>query len=81
MVAKFRKRKRNNKRITIKMASSLLSRLGQLKHCNNYNVYKILFKNEPIISELKAIIKNAHRGKLLEWNTLLEQRTMIKSLK
>lgn len=80
-VAKFRKRKRNNKRITIKMASSLLSRLGQLKHCNNYNVYKILFKNEPIISELKAIIKNAHRGKFLEWNILLEQRTMIKSLK
>ena len=45
------------------------------------NEYKILFKNEPIVSELKAIIKNAHRGELLEWNTLLEQRTMIKSLK
>ena len=43
------------KRILAGAAASLLSRLGQLKHCNNHNLYRMLFQGERLMRELKRI--------------------------
>lgn len=42
---------------TERMAASLLSRLGQLKHCNNYKIYKRIYWKFGIIKELKKLIR------------------------
>lgn len=49
------------KNVPVKAARSLMSRLGQLRHCNSRNFY---FKNvEPYINikEIKGVIRNASR--------------------
>ncbi len=77
-VARYRKRKRKRKRIFPTMAASVLSRLGQLKHCNNHNLYKRLFCGEHILRELKNIIRKSRERELIEWNTFLAQRAAQK---
>lgn len=57
-VARYRKRKRQGKRMMAGAAASLLSRLGQLKHCNNRNIYRLLFHGERIVRELKEAVRN-----------------------
>lgn len=80
-IARYRKRKRQGKRIMAGAAASLLSRLGQLKHCNNHNIYRMLFKGERIVRDLKKIIRQQQRKEELTWNTYLEQRATLKSSK
>lgn len=80
-IARYRKRKRQGKRIMAGAAASLLSRLGQLKHCNNHNIYRMLFRGERIIRDLKKIIRQQQRKEELTWNTYLEQRATLKSSK
>lgn len=80
-IARYRKRKRQGKRIMAGAAASLLSRLGQLKHCNNHNIYRMLFKGERIVRDLKKIIRQQQRKEELTWNTYLEQRAKLKSSK
>lgn len=80
-IARYRRRKRQGKRIMAGAAASLLSRLGQLKHCNNHNIYRMLFKGERIVRDLKKIIRQQQRKEELTWNTYLEQRATLKSSK
>lgn len=80
-VARYRKRKRLGKRIMAGAAASLLSRLGQLKHCNNHNIYRMLFQGERIMRELKRIVREKQRKEELTWNTYLERRRILKSSK
>lgn len=72
-VAKYRKRRDANKPISARTANSIISRCGQLKHCSNVNLYRILFRGERILRECKNIIRNARR-KEITWSTYLEQR-------
>lgn len=80
-LARYRKRKKRRKRIFAGAAASLISRLGQLKHCNNYNLYRMLFKGQRIMRELKAIIRQKQRKEELSWNMYLERRAKLKSSK
>jgi len=77
-VARYRKRKRQGKRIMAGAAASLLSRLGQLKHCNNHNIYRMLFNGERIMRELKKVIR---RKEEITWSMYLERRARSKSSK
>ena len=78
-IANYRKRKRLGKRILPGMASSLLSRIGQLKHCNNYNLYRMLFDGQRLQRELKQIVREAQKKETLTWNMYLEQRRIWRS--
>ena len=80
-MARYRRRKRNGSPVTYGMAGSILSRLGQLKHCNNANFYKNLFRGKKVMKELKGIQRQAQRKEELTWNTYLEHRRTSKSLK
>lgn len=80
-LARYRKRKKRRKRIFAGAAASLISRLGQLKHCNNFNLYRMLFKGQRIMRELKAIIRQKQRKEELSWNMYLERRAKSKSSK
>ncbi len=80
-LARYRKRKKRRKRIFAGAAASLISRLGQLKHCNNYNLYRMLFKGQRVIRELKAIIRKKQRKEELTWNMYLERRAKSRSSK
>ena len=62
------------------MAMSILSRLGQLEHCSNVNIYRRLFGGRKIQRELKDIIRRSRR-KEITWNMYLEQRRIRRSLK
>ena len=68
---KYRKMKKQGRRIPPQMAESMLSRLGQLKHCNNVHIYKMLFKGERVARELKRI-ERSHRKELITWSMFLE---------
>lgn len=80
-IARYRKRKRLHKRIMTSTAAGLLSRWGQLAHCNNHNIYRMLFDGQRIIRELKRIVRDAHKKEELTWNMYLEQRRMQRSSK
>ena len=60
-------------------AAGLLSRFGQLKHCNNYEIYRRILRGEKIQRQLKSIIRQSNRRELLTWSTFLEQRARWKS--
>lgn len=56
-----------------KMAASLISRLGQLKHCNNYRIYKKIYWKYNIIKELKRVIQKERNKIMLMWNNYIER--------
>ena len=70
-IRRYRKRTTSGRRIPPRMANSILSRLGQLKHCNNMNIYRMIFKGEKIIRALKNIVRE-QRKELSTWNMFLE---------
>jgi len=78
-IARYRKRRNTRKRIFPGVASSIISRLGQLKHCNNVNLYQMIFKGERLVRELKNIIREKKRKETLTWSTYLAQRMRWKS--
>lgn len=80
-IARYRRRKRQGKRIMAGAASSILSRLGQLKHCNNFNLYRLLFRGERLMRDLKKVVRKKQQKEELTWNTYLEQRAKWKSSK
>ena len=65
--------------VPYKMAHSILSRLGQIRHCNNYKIYRMLYKGERIEKQLKIIIKQ--NKEVLTWSMYLTQRAQARSLK
>lgn len=70
-LGRYRK-KRKKGYVPKKMAQSILSRLGQLKHCNNCNIYKKMYCGERIEKELKTIIKQ--NKEVMTWTMFLEQK-------
>lgn len=78
-MARYRRRIRQGRPIHPKSAASLLSRLGQLRHCNNYHFYQWLFRGERIMRALKRIIRSQRRNEEIAWNTYLVQRAASKS--
>lgn len=80
-IARYRKRRNAGRRIAERMAASILSRCGQLRHCRNVKLYRILFRGERIIRELKAIIRAGRRKERITWSMYLEQRAKWRSLK
>ena len=79
VIARYRKRRDSGKKIFAGMAASILSRCGQLKHCNNRNLYRIIFRGERLMRELKRIIREKHRKETLTWSMFLAQRERWKS--
>lgn len=71
-IKRYRKKAAHNERIPPRMANSILSRLGQLKHCNNMSLYKMLFKGEKIVKALKNIVRE-QRKELTTWSMYLER--------
>ena len=80
-IAKYRWRVRHNKRMPYGCASGILSRLGQLKHCNNCNIYKRLFKGGRIVRELKRLVRKERKEEELTWSMYLELRRILRSSK
>lgn len=77
-LTRYRK-KREKGRVSRHMAHSILSRLGQLRHCNNCNIYKMLFHGERIERELKGIVR--HNEEVLTWSMFMAQRADQRSSK
>lgn len=65
-LAKFRKRRREGRAIPFKLAAGLISRLGQIKHCSNYNLYRTLLQGERLMRSLKKIVRKRN-AKLKPW--------------
>ena len=69
-VKRYKKRMRENKRVPPRLADSILSRLGQIKHCNNTNLYRDLFRGKRIAHHLKEIVREQKKGMLL-WDAYM----------
>lgn len=80
-VARYRKRRNRGGRVLVGAALSLISRLGQLKHCNNVNLYRMIFQGERLVRELKNIIRQNSRKEILTWNMYLARRAEWRSSK
>lgn len=68
----YYRRKRQHRKISARMATGLISRLGQLKHCNNKNIYEKIYHGK-VQKELKQVIRNHMREERLTWSMYLEQ--------
>lgn len=74
-IQRYRKKREMN-RVSPKMARSILSRLGQIRHCNNRNIYRDLYQGERIERELKKIDRHNKEG--FTWNMFLQQREAMR---
>lgn len=74
-IAKCTKKLNSNKLISYKLATSVISRCGQLNHCNSYNIIKSI---DPVVSKLKHIIRKKRKEEV-KWNTYLAQQEILKS--
>ena len=70
-VKRYRKKTARGQPVPAGMADSILSRLGTLKHCNNYHAYKVLFNGERIVRDLKNIVRKDRR-EMITWSMFLE---------
>ena len=78
-ISRYRRKRDAGRLISPRTAESILSRLGQLKHCNNVNIYKELFRGEKLVKELKHILKKPGK-ELIAWNMYLEQKQVAEAL-
>lgn len=60
---RIKKRLDNNKPILFNQAAGLLSRTGQLKHCNSYNV-RVKYIDHIKIKKLKNVVRNKMKNKM-----------------
>lgn len=79
-VNRVRKKERQKRRISEHMANSIISRLGQLKHCNNRNLYRNIFRGDKVVRRLKRIVRKSKK-ETMSWNMYLEQRRTWRSLR
>lgn len=77
-VNRIRRKERQGRKISIRTANSIISRLGQLKHCNNCNLYRNIFRGEKVVRKLKIIIRKEQK-EVLSWNMFLAQREKWRS--
>lgn len=57
-----------------KLVHGMMSRLGQLKHCNSKQLRARIIR-QNFVKMLKNIIRNHRRKELMEWNTALQRYT------
>ncbi len=67
-LSRYRRKKRKGQRISRKLAAGLLSRLGQLRHCNHVGIYKRIYQ-PGTQRELKDVIRKYTRKERQKWNT------------
>ncbi len=60
------------KRIPLRFAQGLLSRMGMLTHCNNVRLYEQIKPKTQ--KRLKAVVRKYQRKETATWNMFLEQR-------
>ena len=60
---------RRGARIPVSMAFGLLSRLGQLRHCNSVNIYKRMVRPKTQ-RNLKAVVRNYMQKERTKWNIM-----------
>ena len=78
-VNKYKKKRANRRKISYRMAAGIMSRLGQIKNCNNQSLYKILLNGRRLQKELKEIIRRYNEEERLTWNMYLEYLMSKKS--
>jgi hypothetical protein len=69
-LSNYERKKRTHRCISRKLASSLLSRLGQLRHCNHVMVYERIYE-AGIQRDLKNVVRKHNREEMVQWNILL----------
>lgn len=77
-VQRYRKGRAEHKPCSFKRASALISRLGTLQHCNNFRLYKRLFRGEKLLKQLKVYIRLYNNGGLETWSMYLARRARLK---
>lgn len=80
-VARFRKRRRERRRVFAGTAAGLISRLGILRHCNNVQLYQMIYRGEKLLRQLKNIIRAKSRKEITTWSTYMARRARLKSSK
>lgn len=69
---RYYRKKRKRRKISMRLASGLLSRLGQLQHCNSTQIYKRIYHSRTQ-KDLKAVVREYSRKERLKWSTFSEQ--------
>jgi len=59
-LGRYYKKKREHKMISRRLATGLLSRLGQLQHCNRRNIYKKIYRGK-VQRDLKNVVREHSR--------------------
>lgn len=59
-LGRYYKKKREHKMISRRLATGLLSRLGQLQHCNRKNIYKKIYRGK-VQRDLKNVVREHSR--------------------
>ncbi len=75
----YHRKVRSGKPIQPTTAAGLLSRLGQLDHCNNHHLYQMIYSEGNINKPLKKIVRENQRKENLTWSMYLAQRAMPRS--
>lgn len=68
-------KKRLNRHIQPRWAAGVISQIGQLTHCNHYNIFKKRIK-KGVLKDLKNVIRINSRKERLLWSTFLEQTSL-----
>lgn len=74
-LAKFYKKRAKRQFISVKSAQGLLSRLGQLRHCNSVHIYATYVKPKTQ-KYLKNIVRQWQREAQAKWNMYLAAENM-----
>lgn len=71
-LSKYYRKKRKGKKISRRLAAGLLSRIGQLSHCNRVNIYKNIYHGK-VQRDLKNVVRQYARKERSLWNTFSEE--------
>ena len=65
-------------KLPFKMVNGMMSRLGQLKHCNSKDLRGRLLR-QNFVRMLKNIIRKHQKSEVIQWNTVLQKYMERKS--
>lgn len=66
---------KNHRKIRAGMAQGLLSRLGQMKHCNHVHFFE-KYVEKGLQRKLKNVVREQTRKELARWNMCMEQQSL-----
>ena len=73
-VGKYRRRTARGLATHFRVASGLISRLGQLTHCNNVKHYKRILNGEKLQRAMKVIVRSETPREWLSWREYMIRR-------